>query len=263
MAGINEQSLARLSKSGIYIYHPLTYYIRMLSNANISGGFSVAQAAQLLGVSEHQVRALIKDGELDSTRISERVQIIEANSVLRYQQLFAGKGRPLAPAIAFAALGEVSGQPIETLSYQQKRRLHQKLKIISPAKLVWQTRKRKNTKRFRCSQSFVEEVANDLVLSGVSAVDNSFDLTADSYTTEGYCREIATPALIVKYFLEEDPQGNVVLHCCQEMPWPNIEQMPVGVVAADLAESLNSRERAAGLAKLEELLNGYASLLNN
>lgn len=33
--------------------------------------------------------------------------------------------------------------------------------------------------------------------------------------------------------------------------------MPVGVVAADLAESLNTRERSAGLVKLKELLDEF------
>lgn len=59
-----------------------------------------------------------------------------------------------------------------------------------------------------------------------------------------------------------DPAGNVVLHVAEWMPEGVGMAMPSAVCAADLAASLDARERRAGLSALEEMLDGYSRSLD-
>lgn len=228
----------------------------MNGEANISGFMTVAQAADALALSPHQVRALAAAGEIEASRLDSRTILCDAASVVRYKLIFQGKGRPLSAEIAFAALGALSGKPVEGLSYQAQRRLRQKLLSIDAKSLVWQARRRKTTKRYRCSESFFPKLIKEIVLSGVSTLDE-FDLTPGSSIVEGYAGQAELASIIKQFFLEEDSQGNVILHASEKNPWADSETMPIAVVAADLAESFNTRERAAGLNCLAALLREY------
>lgn len=227
--------------------------------SNIPGYVPVSRAASDLGVTAHQIAALVRLGELEGVYVSKRTLLIDLPSLLRYAQLRRGRGRPLSEKSAFDALGLLSGIRPESLTYQQDRRLRQKLKDIAVEDLVWQTRKRKKTKRYRCSPSFLGEMKGFLVLSGISAAAEYFDLTGGDVALEGYVSSDDLPDLEKKFFLREEANTNVVLHVSSCVPW-DVGIMPEAVVAADLAESLNARERTAGLDALGRLLDEYCTL---
>lgn len=231
----------------------------MNTKSNIQGFLSGAESASILGVSTHQVAALVRAGELAAVNAAGRTLMISVESVRRYKQLHQGKGRPLNAQTAFAALFAISGITIKSLSYPQNRRLKQKLQVISAEGLVWQTRKRADVQRYRCSESFLKELASRVTLSGLNALNGNFDLTNATNTLEGYVCSDTLDSLIDEFFLEEDLKGNVILHVTQET-YSKDACMPIGFVAADLSESLNTREHSAGINKLKELLDEYRSV---
>lgn len=248
-----------MPNSAIYIYNPTKYYICMNTIANIQGFLSGAQTANLLGVSAHQVAALARGGEIAAINAAGKALLINAESAKRYQQLHQGKGRPLNEQTAMAALLEISGIESVALPYQQARRLKLKLQAISAEDLVWQARRRATTRRYRCSESFLEALSSKVSLSGLNALNGNFDLTEGVGTLEGYVHQAILDSLIDEFFLNEDLKGNVTLHVTQN-DYELGKMVPVGVVAADLAASLNTREHRAGITKLKELLDEYRCL---
>lgn len=223
---------------------------------NIQGLLTTSQASQLLNVTSHQVASLVRAKELQAVHVAGRILLISAESISRYKLLRRGKGRPLSEDIAQAALLLLSDAQVNGISYQQNRRLKQKLQAINAEDLVWQTRKRAEIKRYRCSGSFLKELSKEIALSGLNALNDNFDLTAETENVEGYVSETKLNRLVERFFLVGDTHGNVVLRITHRQVFDNA-YMPIGFVAADLSESLNTRERSAGINKLKELLDDY------
>jgi hypothetical protein len=72
---------------------------------------------------------------------------------------------------------------------------------------------------------------------------------------DGYCANHEVGGLIRDFFMVEDPAGNVTLRITDwaaVAAWSGV--MPLAVVGADLAGSLDAREAAAGYRLLEGLL---------
>lgn len=224
---------------------------------NISGMMTTAQVAAVLGVGVHNISRLVREGELSCIRTAGEAMLIPATEVRGYAQLRQGRGRPLAPATAMAALWELSGFSADWLDYAQTRRLRMRLASVSAEDLVWQARKRARTFAFRCDASFLETVAGMVTLSGRSRLDE-FGLVGGSDILEGYVCAVGLDTVVNACFMVPDPAGNVVLHVAEWMPGGVGAAMPAAVCAADLAASLDTRERRAGLSALEEMLDGYS-----
>ena len=84
----------------------------------------------------------------------------------------------------------------------------------------------------------------------------TFDMGADAARVDGYCDEGAVADLEVRFHLLEDICGNAALRVAPlgRLRIGDRHEMPVAVVAADLAKSIEVRERSAGLRVLENLL---------
>lgn len=224
---------------------------------DIPGFLSVKDTAARLGVGEHQVYALIKLGELDSLKVSERATLVDAASVVHYQIVDAKPGRPYKADKAMGMLWLLSGLDPEWLDYHQKRRCKNAVAELSAESLKSKCRKRARTVRFRVDSSYVEDALKLLVPSGVSAARcYGFDLSGIKGMAEGYGGEGALTVLKEECFAIEDLNGNVILHVAEFLPDSVLDAMPEAVVALDLAESLESRLNAAGMQRLEGLLDG-------
>jgi excisionase family DNA binding protein len=224
---------------------------------NISGMMTTAQAAKALDVGVHNVGRLVREGEFSCIRTAGDAMLIPAIEVQKYAQLRQGRGRPLAPTIAMAALWELSGVHADWLNYAQTRRLKIRLKSVSVQDLVWQVRKRSQTLTFRCDASFLNATASMMKLSGQSCLDE-FGLVGSNNVLEGYICVNDLNTIVNACFLAPDQEGNVVLHVSEWMPENVGAAMPVAVSAADLAASLDTRERSAGLEALEGMLDEYS-----
>lgn len=225
--------------------------------ANISDMMTTAQVAEVLGVGIHNVGRLVREGEFSCLRTAGDAMLIPSTEVRKYAQLRQGKGRPLAPVTAMAALWELSGISADWLDYAQARRLRMRLASVSAEDLAWQARKRARTVTFRCDESFFEIATGMMVLSGRSCL-RDFGLVGTPNILEGYIGVEGLDAVVDACFMVPDPVGNVVLHVSECLPEKVGATMPVAVSAADLVASLDVREHRAGLSALEEMLDGYS-----
>jgi hypothetical protein len=124
-------------------------------------------------------------------------------------------------------------------------------------------RRRAVVRRYRASESFLDEVAQSVTLTGTSAIDADSQLAHDfglsgqvGRSVDGYLTGKAAKQLIRSAHLVEDSNGNVTLRMT-EMKALLKGRLESLVVAFDLAESLDVRQRAAGLNFIEGKLKAF------
>jgi len=214
-------------------------------------------AAERLGVTQRQVQRLIDAGALPATRTAGDAWVVDALAVNSMARTRPTRGRPWSPATAWAALWRLSGLDVDWLDRRTTSRLHDRLESIDAEEFVHATRRRAVVHRYRASESFLVDVTALVIRSGPSAIEPStFGMDQDLGRVDGYCTSEAADRLERDFHLVEDPQGNVTLRVAA-MPAIVLrgrDAMPVAVVAADLAESFEARERSAGLRVLADLL---------
>lgn len=182
---------------------PITYriviYIQMISKFDITSGYSAAQAAELLGVQSHEVTRFFRSGVLKGRKIAGDALIVDAACVQSYKSNSRGKGRPWDAQTAWAALLLLDGKDVSWLPCHRKRRLLQKLKLISAEDLVWVARRRSSAQVYSVSQLFDDGIRASLALSGISASSSAgMGLVSSVRTVDGCVREasICIPKLL-------------------------------------------------------------------
>lgn len=218
---------------------------------------TTAVAAERLGVSQRQVQRLIEARELPATRTAGDAWVVDALAVNAMARTRPARGRPWSPATAWAALWRVSGLEVDWLDRRTTRRLDDRLASIDVEELVHATRRRAVIRRYRASESFLADLDGLVIRTGARAIEPSrFGMERDLGRVDGYCTSEVATRLARDFYLVEDPRGNTTLRVAA-VPRAVLEGrdvMPVAVIAADLAESLEVRERSAGYRVLEELL---------
>ncbi|MBQ9004367.1 MAG: helix-turn-helix domain-containing protein [Eggerthellaceae bacterium] len=218
---------------------------------------TTAEASAASGLSAHRVGCLARAGEIGAVKSGNTI-LVDAASLQSYAAANQGRGRPLDARTAYAALWLLSGLEAGWLSYAQSRRLRLRLQAASAESLSWQLRKRAETRRYRASDSFLGGVAGSLHRSGASSARLAeFGLLQASGTAEGYCLSEDVGRLEASFYLVEDPHGNVVVHAAPWLPDGIGAEMPAAVTAADLVQSMDTREREAGLGMLRRLLDEH------
>ena len=137
------------------------------------------------------------------------------------------------------------------------RRLSDRLTSLDAQGVLHAARRRAVVHHFRVSNSLVTELTARVVRSGTSAMTPMvFGMRQDAARVDGYCDDGALAALVHDFHLIDDARGNVTLRAAalRALSIGDRDEMPVAVVAADLAESLEVRERAAGIRVIEGLL---------
>lgn len=218
---------------------------------------TTAVAAERLGVSQRQVQRLIDARELPATRTAGDAWLVDALAVNAMVRARPHRGRPWSPATAWAALWRVSGLEVDWLDRRTTGRLGVRLASIDAQEIVHATRRRAVVRRYRASESSLTAVREAVVTSGASAMEPStFDLDPDLGGVDGYSTSEAADRLERDFHLIESLRGNVTLRVVPVASAALVgrDTMPVAVIAADLAESLEARERSAGLRVLEDLL---------
>lgn len=208
------------------------------------------QAAERIGVSTREVNRLIHNGSLRASKLGERTSawLIDAGSLDEYGRIKQGRGRSWNAATAWALLDELSG--IEQALHPVTRfRISQRISASNADEIARKAATRVKTRRFAADDRGA--TANDLTLTGESAADRiGADLVGSGRTVEGYVPDGDVEGFIRSHLLVEDPRGDVVIY---DTSRPVGHELPVAVVAADLARSTNTRARAAGVGALEDL----------
>ena len=180
------------------------------------------------------------------------VDALAVNSLGRSRPV---RGRPWSPEVAWGALWILSDLEAPWVDQRTRSRLSSRLKSMEAPALVHACRRRADVARYRVSESFLDELREVLVLSGTSAAEQ-YGLAEDAARVEGYCDGETAAELRASFRLVDDERGNVTLRVTPfaDVVKGGVRTMPTAVVAVDLAESYEVREREAGLRAVEGLL---------
>ena len=93
---------------------------------------------------------------------------------------------------------------------------------------------------------------------------DAFGMGPDRSHFDGYCADEARADLIRRFHLVDDPRGNATIRVTNLLKdeFAGRREMPLVVVAADLAESIEARERAAGRRLVEQALHSSSCPTN-
>lgn len=214
---------------------------------------TISEASERLGVSKRRIYAL-RDADVLNAPNSSRLGLVTLSSVVRYQRLRdESGGRPFSPRMAFGVLYLLSGLFPFWLNSQERYRARGQALTRNPESLVSACRKRAVTESFWCCDSLLHEVEARLCLSGASGtLSKHFSLT-ESSLVEGYVSVDHVEQIKRDYRLESSISVEKVrIHTASFLPQDS-GVMPVAVCAADLAVSVDPRERDAGIRVLKDL----------
>lgn len=225
----------------------------------VGSGIIVRDAAAQLKVTPSRVRAMIQDGQLAAEKLGDR-WLVDPTAVERRRLQSPPVGRFLASANAWAALSLASGASGRCILAGRKlspsalSRVRSRLHSMRLVGIAPRLRGRASTQRFRAHPSDLPRITNEkgVVRAGVSAaLEYNVDISAPG-VIEAYLSAERLSRLQRKYGFEPSATPNVIFHVVDgDWPFvPSARVAPAAVVALDLIESGDQRDRRAG----EELL---------
>ena len=212
------------------------------------------EASERLGCSRRHVRHLAAQGKL--TPVGHG--LINATSLVRYQATHKGAvGRAWAEATAWGAIAILTGETASWMGQSQRSRLKAALRQATAAGLVEKTRNRAQVRHYHAHHSAERLLRDDIVETGSNTA--LLGLAAANEGVDGYIATQDLQRLISEYVLTEDVDGQISLRCTT-FDLSTVHKIATSgnvLASLDLAESLTTRERAAGLrglaAALEQL----------
>lgn len=216
----------------------------------------VLEAAHRLGLSQRRVRRLIASGDLPAARIAGRYAIDDESLDALAERVRPAAVRGFSRRIAWAAAALVDGVEPDWVSPSELSRLRRRLSEAGVDPGAWQARL-----KARAAATLTYRVAPGNVrrlLSGGSVTTRSGASThnlvterqlAASVTQVWLAQRRDLPALEIEYRMLASPAGNVLVRIAE------VEgQASTGaggdtyrlIVAADLLDSGDARERRAG-----------------
>src|SRR5688572_22506333 len=186
---------------------------------------SVESAAALLKLHPTRVRRLIAGGELDAQKVG-RDWLIDPISLERLRLAERPRGRPLAPAHAWALLWLASGDSrLQRMAADWTEpwaasRLRRALSEGNWRQRLPLLRRRAHVFYLRAHPSDLPRLAKEscFIATGVGAAQaHGFDVVAPGIV-EGYVPAHCLDELQEKYMLGPSPQPNAILHVVDE-PW--------------------------------------------
>ncbi len=214
---------------------------------------TVASAAERLGITTRQVQHLVANGTLTSLARG----VIDERSVERYLATRgAFRRRPWQEATAWGAVALLSGREATWMGDTQQSRLRGQLRTLIATELVGRARGRAVVSRYTGHTSTTSRLRDQVV--GTSAAAESLGLTATA-AVDGYVATGALNTLVAAHGLIRDEAGPFTLRATS-MPLDVVAGLahtaPV-LAALDLAESLDVRERRAGVDALTGALERF------
>lgn len=218
---------------------------------------TVAESAQILGVTPRQVQRLVSAAEIPAERGVGDSWMLDGGAVRERARLGVKRGRIWNQATAWAAIELVGTGSTNRLDGSVLSRLRRSLKTLNAQDFARQAQGRSRTVRMTQTRKRREALSQQLQLTGSAALSDpslskQFGLTpGGAKTLEGYLSESAWERVITQYGLIPDVDGDVLLHVTDVAP-PRVT--PV-LVALDLYARGSTRELAAALSVLDQYLN--------
>lgn len=217
---------------------------------------TVDEAAAQLNLSVRQVQRLARAGNL----VLVGPNRIDWESVLRHQVARQGYDRRAwAEDTAWAAVAMLTQLEVTWLGQPQRSRLGQQLIAASSEEVVARTRNRAVVHRLTGHRAALDRIAGEAKLSGANR--NVGDLAASARDrVDGYVDPAQYDGLVTRYRLTADAgeTASVILRVTAfdlEMV-AAIAQSGNVLAGLDLATSLDTRERSAGLKLVGHALEG-------
>jgi excisionase family DNA binding protein len=219
---------------------------------------AVSEAANLLGIHEARVRALIAAGELEAVKVGGR-WLLDEDTIARRERQGSHPGRPFEAHNAWALILLASGAEPAGYPPSVLWRLRQLLSHEGLFGLRQRMRRRGEAQRYVAHPGELRYLEDDpdLVPSGISAARaHGLDLAAgDEF--EAYVSADELSQVVKEHALAPAERGeaNVVLRAVPAAAWVLGGQRiaPHAAVALDLAESPDARSARAGVAALHSL----------
>jgi hypothetical protein len=214
---------------------------------------TVADAAQRLGVTTRRVQHLVANGTL---RMITR-GVVDETSVERYLASRGGfRWRPWSEPTAWGAVALLSGRDAAWMGESQRSRLRGRLRALGARELAGRARGRAVVSRYTGHTSTAGRLRGQVV--DTSAAAEALGLTATA-SVDGYVAAAELDGLVARHGLIRDDAGPFTLRATG-MPLDVVADLarsgPV-VAALDLAESLDVRERRAGVEALTGALERF------
>jgi hypothetical protein len=231
-----------------------------------------ADAARVLGVSIRQVQRFVESGQIANRGTVGRTVLLDSASVHRLATVGAARGRAWKASTAWTAMALLDGRDFTGRTSTERANLshlRHRLRHMNAEELVRMTRRRAEITHWRVSDSFAHELSKRIRITGESALDSRdggpalaqmLQLGAGSGDSriDGYVLAQQLPDLEREFFLVRDIAGNVTLRVTDGLEaladQDYVFRAALPVVALDLADSIDVRERAAGLRVLTALM---------
>lgn len=215
---------------------------------------AVSEAAERLGVSTRQVQHLVARGELRSLARG----VVDETSVERLLAVRRGSHtRAWAELTAWAAVAFLSGREAGWLGESQRSRLRGRLRGLGAEEVVERARGRASVSRYVAHRSAGERLRSELV--DTSSAAERLGLATTTNVIDGYLATTALKAVAARHGLIRDDTGSVALRATSmdlEVVRDLVSASDV-LAALDLAESLDVRERRAGIDALDGALGEF------
>ena len=216
------------------------------------GMLSVAESAEILGVTPQAVRDLIAAGELDAQRIG-RMFVVPRSGVELLARAPRPVGRPLAPATAWQLIAVLSGRSPDSVGTARPGRLLEQLCQRTAAELASRLRVRARPQDLDLTTGTWRRLLED---SRVVASAAGLSLTLDAYVAAE-----AFQAVVERYGLrpvgEGQQRGPFVLRVVpRSVPAALAPRRPRAPEAAQLLDAVDSADAdrhgdgSLGLARL-------------
>ncbi len=216
---------------------------------------TLAQAAQRLSVSARQAQRLAVTGQLNVVRRVGRTSLVDSAAVTALERRQRHPGRTWDPNTAWAAIELLDNGSTGRLSGSTLSRLRGRLRQLTVRDLVRLASHRAGVVRCGQTRRSTERLKEQLVLGGVSALDDPqtaarFGLvSASSERVEGYVKRARWSKLQQDFGLQSDAEGRAVIHIADVEPFGSDI-----TTALDLVERGSTREKSAAEHLLREAL---------
>ena len=218
--------------------------------------FSVSSAAGELGVSPRRVRQMLSTGALAGQRVGG-VWVVDEHALRVAAGARRPAHRPWSAASAWAVLALACDEEPAGPAAARWRARERYARGLP--ELLDQLRERAELRRFYAHPATVPRIADrpGVVRTGASAAPEHGLGLAGAGPLDAYVRAGELGRLLEEVPMEEAAGTfNVRLHTVQDACWPfppGAAAAPLAVVAVDLAESPNARERRLGVDLLGRL----------
>jgi excisionase family DNA binding protein len=197
---------------------------------------SAQQAADILGVSRMQISRLVRQGDLEASRLGNAL-VIDSDSVNQYRTLRPDRGRPLSPRNAWARILEASARLDVADSDHDLIEVARQLAIVA--------RRRAERHPFRVQPNRVQAVLDDprLVLSGADAGQRHSAPVRPGEPHLAYASSDDLAQLVTDHRLRDDVgQPNVIIRAVSPDQWILSHRIAPPLVAAiDSLDELDAR----------------------